>query len=149
MSSLVLRIGIVALVGLLTWGVVMIGRRFVESRRRVALAALPLDNARFGASGAGENMVRILAFSSDDCRQCHTMQAPALQRVRAARGSRVGVEEIDAPGSPELAERYQVLTVPTTVVLDAEGRVQAVNYGFASTQRLLEQVDSVLGAAVS
>ncbi len=149
MPSLVLRIGIIALVGLLTWAVVWIGRRFVEQRRRVALAALPLDTTRFGASGAGSHIVRILAFSSDDCRQCHTMQTPALQRVQEARGSRVGIEEIDAPGSPALAERYQVLTVPTTVVLDAEGRVQAVNYGFASTQRLLEQVDSALGAAVS
>jgi len=37
-----------------------------------------------------------------------------------------------------------VLTLPTTVVLDAAGRAHAVNYGFANTQRLLEQVDEVL-----
>ncbi len=46
--------------------------------------------------------------------------------------------------APELTERYRVLTVPTTVVLDASGRAHAVNYGFANTQRLLEQVDTVL-----
>jgi hypothetical protein len=149
MSLLVLRVAILALVGLMTWGIVWTGRRFVEKRRRLALAALPLDKASFGATEAGWNTVRILAFSSEDCRQCHTMQTPALQRVLEARGSRVSVEEIDAPGSPALTERYQVLTVPTTVVLDAGGRAQAVNYGFASTQRLLEQVDAVLGAAVS
>jgi len=48
-----------------------------------------------------------------------------------------------------LAQRYQVLTVPTTVVLDAAGYVHAVNYGFANTQRLLEQVDGVLSAVTS
>jgi hypothetical protein len=37
-----------------------------------------------------------------------------------------------------------VLTVPTTVVLDATGHAHAVNYGFAPMQRLLEQVDAVL-----
>ena len=61
----------------------------------------------------------------------------------------MSVEEIDAPSSPELTQRYQVLTVPTTVVLDAAGHVHAVNYGFANTQRLLEQVDGVLSAVTS
>jgi len=152
MPALVIRIGIVALIGLLTWGIVWIARRYVEGRRRVALAALPLTGHASGdvqGSLVLDTPVRILAFSSDDCRQCHTLQTPALQRVMEARASRVGVEQIDAPSSPELTERYQVLTVPTTVVLDAGGRVQAVNYGFANTQRLLEQVDAVLGAAVS
>lgn len=93
--------------------------------------------------------MRILAFSSADCHQCHTMQTPALQRVTGARKYQVSVEEIDAPGSPELTRRYQVLTVPTTVVLDAAGRVHAVNYGFASTQRLLDQVDAVLSEIAS
>ncbi len=152
MPAFVIRISIVALVGLLTWGVVWIARRYVEGRRRMALAALPLTDLSGHASGdfsASSSPVRILAFSSDDCRQCHTLQTPALQRVMEARASRVGVEQIDAPSSPELTQHYQVLTVPTTIVLDAGGRVQAVNYGFASTQRLLEQVDAVLGAAVS
>ncbi len=48
----------------------------------------------------------------------------------------------------ELTRRYQVLTVPTTVVPDATGRVHAVNNGFANTQRLLEQVDGVLSASL-
>jgi thiol:disulfide interchange protein len=90
--------------------------------------------------------VRILAFSSDDCVQCHRMQTPALRRVLDARPD-VVVEEIDAPRAPELTHRYSVLTVPTTVVLDAAGRARAVNYGFADTQRLLEQVDAALTTA--
>ncbi len=57
--------------------------------------------------------------------------------------------EVDAPSSPELVQHYQVLTVPTTVVLDATGHAQAVNYGFANTQRLLEQIDAVLVQVVS
>jgi thioredoxin-like negative regulator of GroEL len=74
---------------------------------------------------------------------------PALQRVSEARKNQVSVEEIDAPTSPDLTRRYQVLTLPTTVVLDAAGRVQAVNYGLTNTQRLLEQVDAVLASAVA
>ena len=152
MPDILLRIGILVLVSLLSCAIVWYGRRFVEKRRQIALAALPLQSLSDtnGTDAFTARVpVRILAFSSVDCHQCHTLQTPALQRVTEARKYQVSVEEIDAPGSPELTQRYQVLTVPTTVVLDAAGHVHAVNYGFANTQRLLEQVDGVLSAVAS
>ena len=152
MPDIILRIIVLALVSLLVCAIIWYGRRFVEKRRQLAFATLPLPSlsATNGTGAhAAETPVRILTFSSADCRQCHTMQAPALQRVIGARKYLVSVEEIDAPGSPELTRRYQVLTLPTTVVLDATGHVHAVNYGFASTQRLLEQVDEVVSAVAS
>ena len=152
MPDIILRIGVLALVSLFSCAVVWYGRRFVEKRRQMAFAALPLQprsDALETDVYSDRSPVRILAFSSADCHQCHTMQTPALQRVTEARTYQVSVEEIDAPSSPELTQRYRVLTVPTTVVLDATGRVHAVNYGFANTQRLLEQVDGVLAAVAS
>ncbi|HEY6541255.1 MAG TPA: thioredoxin family protein [Ktedonobacteraceae bacterium] len=152
MPGIILRIGVLALVSLLVCAIVWYGRRFVEKRRQLAFAALPTESLSV-MNGTDANVagtpVHILAFSSADCHQCHTMQTPALQRVTGARKYQVSVEEIDAPGSPELTRRYQVLTLPTTVVLDASGCVHAVNYGFASTQRLLDQVDEVLSAVAS
>ncbi len=85
-----------------------------------------------------------MAFSSDDCAQCHRLQTPALARVQALRPAAVRVTAVDAPTAPELVARYRVLTLPCTVVLDARGAAQAINYGFASSDRLLEQVDEVL-----
>ncbi len=149
MVRLVVFILIVVLLLIVTWA----GRRFVEMRRRQALTAAPLDVMANGHSpeassifgtNSGATQVRILAFQSDDCHQCHTLQAPALQRVLEACGDSVSVMEIDAPGTPELTQRYRVLTLPTTVVLDANGNARAVNYGFAPTQRLLEQVQAIL-----
>ncbi len=67
----------------------------------------------------------------------------ALQRVVAARGDQIAIVEIDAPNEPDLTQRYRVLTVPTTVVLDATGRAHAVNYGLANTQKLLTQIDEL------
>jgi hypothetical protein len=139
MSELLLRIVIVAVVSLLTWLLIWSGRRFVASRRQRALAAAPLAPS---LQAAGR--VRILAFSSADCRQCHQLQEPALRRLLAQRGEAVAVEYIDAPSTPELTSHYQVLTVPTTVVLDETGKAHAINYGFANLQRLLEQVDAIL-----
>src|SRR5947207_227574 len=144
MTVLMMRIGVLVLVSILILLVVWSGRRFVEVQRRRALAAVPLTSDGDTDALASLSLVRILAFSSADCRQCYEMQIPALQRVLDARGSKVSVAEVDAPSSPDLTQRYRVLTLPSTVVMDAAGRAHAVNYGFANTQRLLDQVDEVL-----
>lgn len=144
MPMFITRAGVLVLVTILLWLLVWSGRRFVGMQRRLALAAAPMTPGLDVDDTTSLSLVRILAFSSDDCRQCHELQIPALQRVLEARGTKVSVAEVDAPNSPELTQRYRVLTVPSTVVMDAQGRARAVNYGFANTQRLLEQVDEVL-----
>ncbi len=149
MMDFFLRLGVLALVGLALWLVIWSGRRFVEARRWAVLSGpageTPLPPGLGDAAGAAPAPVQILNFSSPDCSQCFRLQAPALRRLLEARSGEVRVLDVDAPGSPELTKRYQVLTVPTTVVLDATGQARAVNFGFAPTERLLAQVDAVLG----
>jgi len=145
MAEFLVRAGALVLVSMFVVLVVWSGRRFVEAQRRRALAAVPLSPGVDTSASLAQ--VRILAFSSDDCRQCHEMQIPALQRVLDARGSKVSVAEVDAPNSPDLTQRYRIMTLPSTVIMDASGRAHAVNYGFANTQRLLDQVDEVLALA--
>ncbi|HEY0753553.1 MAG TPA: thioredoxin family protein [Ktedonobacteraceae bacterium] len=136
MSDTLMRLGILALVGVLLLAIIWGGRLFVARQKRLALAGAPAEN------GAGR--VRILAFSSADCTQCHTLQQPALHRLQASHGDKVDVVEIDAPGSPDLARRYHILTVPSTVVLNAAGEAHAINYGFANLHKLQQQIDAVL-----
>ncbi len=57
--------------------------------------------------------------------------------------------DVDATMEHQLTQAYHVLTVPSTVVLDAEGNAHAVNYGFANTQRLPQQVDEALAKVAS
>ena len=143
------RAGIVALLVLATYLGILAVRYGIRRRgRRVLLVQASGMPAPFTTSdqGGGAAGVQILAFSSDDCAQCHRMQTPVLRRVVAERAGAVRVVDVDAPTSPELTARYQVLTLPTTVVLDGTGRARAINYGFANSQRLLQQVDEVLAA---
>ena len=144
MSVFLVRVGLLVFISILLLLVVWSGRRFVEAQRRRVLVAVPLSFGGNVHANTSLSQVRILAFSSADCRQCHEMQIPALQRVLDARGSKVSVAEVDAPNSPDLTQRYRILTLPSTVIMDAAGRAHAVNYGFANTQRLLDQVDEVL-----
>jgi thiol-disulfide isomerase/thioredoxin len=140
MSALVIRLGILVLVALVAWLLLLLGKRIVEDRRQLALAAMPAAQL---VPDPSVSTIRILSFSSEDCRQCK-LQAPILQRVVEMHKEVISITEIDAPAAPELTTRYQVLTVPTTVVLDAHGKAHAINYGFANTQKLLQQIDALL-----
>src|SRR5437763_963218 len=102
--DIVLRLGIFVVVVLLLYLLTWSGRVFVEKRRKLALTAAPMDTGADFNSGTGDGMegtgaspsrVRILAFGSDDCRQCHTLQAPALKRLLDARGDEVAVNDVN------------------------------------------------------
>jgi thioredoxin 1 len=145
-GSLLLRVAALIAVALMTWAVVVAVRAYAAARKRQVLAAAPAPDLLASSSAPG---VRVLAFSSEDCSPCHTLQRPALIRLLDERQGRVSVVEIDAPSSPDLTTRYAVLTVPTTVVLDETGRARAINYGFAPLDQLLTQVDEALAAPVA
>ncbi len=151
-DGILARLLVLMLVAVLVWLAVWAVRRYIDAERQHAMSAPTMstvEQASLAAAGAapGAAAVRILAFSSQTCRPCHTLQRPALEAISAQKGDLVDVSWIDAPSSPELTERYHVLTVPTTVVLDSTHHVQAINYGFAPTHRLLEQINAILDRA--
>lgn len=80
----------------------------------------------------------VLYFWSHDCHQCRVAQAPTLNRLAAEGGAHV--IPIDAVAERALADRFGVLTVPTTIVLAPTGEVRAVNHGFAPLPKLRAQV---------
>jgi thioredoxin-like negative regulator of GroEL len=82
----------------------------------------------------------ILFFTGKACTICHTAQRPALDRLAPELTGRVAVREVDVADEPTLAQRFKVMSLPTTVVLDAEGRARAVNAGFAPAPKLQRQL---------
>ena len=104
--------------------------RAAQARQRVHLVGNLIGHAA--------DRPTILFFSGAACTVCHTAQRPALDRLTPARNGLVDVREIDVATEPELARRFRVMSLPTTVVLDTDGRAHAVNAGFAP-ERLLER----------
>jgi thiol-disulfide isomerase/thioredoxin len=82
----------------------------------------------------------LLYFSSSDCAPCRLQQSPMLASLRKTMGERVRFHEYDAVTHADLAKRYRVLTVPTTVVIRPGGSVLAVNYGVTQAAKLQRQL---------
>lgn len=100
---------------------------------------------RTGASiPAADNSPVLLVFTAPGCSICRRKQHPAMEEVAEELGEALSVSEIDATSQPELAAQYGVVTVPSSVVIDASGNVQALNHGYASPDKLRHQLQQVL-----
>lgn len=112
--------------------------RLAQARQRRRL----LDGVALGEPG-GEP--EVLFFTGAWCTVCHTAQRPALERLRRRLGGQLRVREVDVADRPDLARHFGVLTLPTTIVVDAGGRAVAVNTGFAPEEQLARQLAAAGG----
>lgn len=103
--------------------------RAARARRRALLAAAAPSSEPY-----------ILYFTGDGCTVCRTHQEPALAKLGAVR-----IDKVDAVSDRELADRFQVYTLPTTVVMSAEGKALNVNYGYAPAPKLEQQLADARG----
>ena len=103
--------------------------------------ALRVDRIRVPALSQGTPT--ILYFTADYCTVCRYRQKPALDELKGELNGRLRLVELDAVQEPAMARRFGVLSLPTTVVLAPDGRVGAVNYGFATRDQLGAQVQSL------
>jgi thiol-disulfide isomerase/thioredoxin len=103
--------------------------RSTRARRRALLA-----------TAAPSSEPYILYFTGDGCTVCRTHQEPALAKLGAVR-----IDKVDAVSDRQLADRFQVYTLPTTVVMSAEGKALNVNYGYAPAPKLQQQLADARG----
>ena len=82
----------------------------------------------------------VLAFSTPECVPCRTQQKPALAELARRYPGRLAVREVDAAAEPDLADRFGIMTVPSTVVVDGRGRILAINHGVATWEKLAGQL---------
>lgn len=100
---------------------------------RARRASLGLAFFRPGVPG-------VVYFTTPDCATCKAAQRPALNALEDQLQGRIQVIEVDALDHPDIARQWSVLSVPTTFILDRDGKPREVNHGFASTEKLLKQL---------
>ncbi len=72
---------------------------------------------------------RFVEVGADSCIPCKMMQ-PVLDELRSAYAGRLQIEFADVWKNPDLGDKYQVRTIPTQVIYDAEGNEAFRHIGY-------------------
>jgi thiol-disulfide isomerase/thioredoxin len=119
--------------------IIGLGFGFFRVMNTLLLARTRTKARQFPDYQAGQ--LSILYFTTPACVPCRVIQKPALQQVHAMLGDRLQVIEVDATEKPEMAKEWNVLSVPTTFLIDAQGIARFVNHGATRAEKLLEQIE--------
>ena len=122
------------LIAIAAVGIVALALRAQRGSQRELVGVVVEPPRRQGA------MPSILYFTGEACTICHTAQRPALRALAAGLDDGVEIREVDVAVEPELARRYRVMSLPTTIVLDGSGQVTDINVGFATGETLRRQL---------
>jgi thioredoxin-like negative regulator of GroEL len=87
----------------------------------------------------------VLVFTSPTCAPCKLQQLPIIDRILVDWRDKIEVEIIDVTEQPDAAAQYGVWSLPTTIVLDAQRQVIAINQGVAHEKKLRDQLASANG----
>jgi thiol-disulfide isomerase/thioredoxin len=121
----------------LYWGISQL--RLSVLRRRVT------NGSQLGELELRPGVPAILYFTTPDCAPCRTVQGPAIEELGEQLGERLQVIKIDASEQMALADYWGVLSVPTTFIIDAQGRPRHVNNGVTPAVRLRQQLREFAG----
>jgi thioredoxin 1 len=128
------RILLVIVIVVIAW---LAYQLFLQAQRRRA--------ARGSRERADTGRSALLVFTSPTCAPCKLQQLPIIDRLLADWHDQIDVEIIDVTDRPDVAAQYGIWSLPTTIVLDAQRKVIAINQGVAHEHQLREQLASTNG----
>ncbi len=120
------------LIALAAAALLTLALRMLAAHQRRRLGAPP-------GEGAGP---RLLFFRGPGCAAC-ALQARYLGQLDAR--LQALVRPVDVEREPDLARRYGVLTLPTTVLVAADGGVRRIYYGLVGVADLRAQLLDLAG----
>lgn len=123
------RLLLTLLIGLLAIVAYLILNR-LQRRRATVVSQTP----------AAPRHARLLYFRSEHCGSCIAQRHYLAQLDDP---HRTLIESIDVEQKPELARQYNIMTLPTTILIDREGRVRHINPGLANLFKLTRQIESL------
>ena len=123
-------------------GVAFVIGRLVTLRAGMLKAAADASNVDTSDLGLSESGPTILHFSADWCGPCGAVRRVVDQVCDELPG--VAHVEIDMDANPEAARRLSVMSLPTTLIFDADGRPRYRTTGVPKAADLRSAVEPLL-----
>ncbi len=103
----------------------------------------PAGDERPGGDEEGaEQLPRFVEVGAQSCVPCRMMQ-PILDELRADHAGRLQVEFADVRANPELGQKYDVQTIPTQIIYDAEGREVFRHIGYWAKEEIVAKLAEI------
>ena len=134
---LVAAVVLAALVAGLVWRSRTGRSKKVSSGQQVNLAELAATKNGQLVTAFGERLT-FLQFSSEFCAQC--VQTARVYRDLEQHSEGILHIEVDITNRLDLAKKFNILQTPTTLVLDASGRVTSRIGGAAREQTIKDEI---------
>lgn len=100
------------------------------------MAIIKLNTANFDET-IKENRVVLVDFYADWCGPCK-MLAPVIEEIAAEHGE-ITVGKLNVDESPELAQRFGIVSIPTLIAFK-NGDVSAMKVGYIMKESILEML---------
>jgi len=137
-SSVVLAITVL----IAALGVAYVIGRLITLRSGMLRSAAEASNVDTSDLGLSQTGPTILHFSADWCGPCAGVRRVVDQVCKEVPG--VAHVEIDMDANPEAARRLSVMSLPTTLIFDAQGRPRYRTTGVPKAADLRSAVEPLL-----
>lgn len=101
-----------------------------------------IDSATFDETVASSDLPVLVDFWAEWCGPCKAI-APILEEVADEHGDRVRVAKLNVDENPDLARRFDVMSIPT-LILFKEGVPEARLVGAKGKNQLVQEISAHL-----
>lgn len=104
------------------------------------MSILSLTKHNFKNEVLSSKVPVLVDFWAPWCGPCR-MIAPLVEEISKEKGDELKVVKVNIDENPDLAQMFQVMSIPTLIVLN-EGKVTASSIGFKPKQSILELLNA-------
>ena len=102
-----------------------------------------LDSTAIETAEVAANLPTVLDFSATWCPPCQQFK-PIFEEAKEKYNGRVEMKTIDVDQNRELAQKYNISSIPAIIFLDAEGKEVNRKVGFMDKESLEEAIKTNL-----
>jgi len=119
----------------------LLGGVFLFMKRR----QITLANRASRQSNKQTSKATIVYFWSEGCPACKRAQRPILEGLLAEYNKeQLSFTAYNIDESPDVAKKWGVMTLPTTLLLDATGTIKHANNGLTASEQLRKQLKPMI-----
>lgn len=113
------------------------------SNKQTEATESTLDSTTIETAEVAANLPTVLDFSATWCPPCQQFK-PIFEEAKEKYNGRVEMKTIDVDQNRELAQKYNISSIPAIIFLDAEGKEVNRKVGFMDKESLEEAIKTNL-----